>query len=162
MGACAAVPDAGFVLVARAPAGCPVRNNPYATAANSASSTIAAIFCVVFIVRSYPHTILYARRDSGRSLFALSPSVVCCFARSNRKHKLFIFYCFRTLPSSASCKSFICHSCRNCPGGGILSNLERHEARHCCGSTYMRGSFAQQFSLTYARKKDNHAKVQPS
>src|SRR6266849_4739415 len=155
-------PDAPLVFVAGAFSGCPVRNNPYATAPSSRTSTIAAIFCVVFIVRSYPHTILYARRDSGRSLFALSPSVVRWFARSNRKHKLFIFYCFRTLPSYASCKSFICHSCRTCPGGGILSNLERHEARHCCGSTYMRGSFAQQFSLTYARKKDNHAKVQPS
>src|SRR5712692_11165488 len=65
MGACAAVPDAGFVLVARAPAGCPVRNNPYATAANSASSTIAAIFCVVFMVCSYLHPILYAGTESG-------------------------------------------------------------------------------------------------
>src|SRR5229473_6319956 len=51
MGASADSPYAGLVLVASSLAGCPVRNNPYATVLNSATSTIAATFRFVFMIR---------------------------------------------------------------------------------------------------------------
>src|SRR5882762_10012539 len=77
MGACAAPPYAVLAFIAGALVGCAVRNNPYATAPSNATSTIAAVFCVVFIVRSYPRSILVRRETiRARSVASLSQSAL--------------------------------------------------------------------------------------
>src|SRR5712664_343214 len=83
----------------------------------------------------FSYSYIIGRGVGGKlSFLCLSPRL----ARQNRKNKLFIFYCLRTLPSSVSRKSFVCHSYENCWVWGYSSRI---------GATHMQRPISREDSL---------------